>query len=165
MRFLNLKNFILCLSLIVLSGCISSILKEAAPTFSDEINLPLLPTTFNKMRNVTYPSWKNKLTSNVISVLSDCSDSALDLKKAHAMITNAIEGETVLEEKKQNLKNKKSYLRRVKGFVDGLEIEIHSISFKYKNCYYITSLSGLHEKLPSDIEVWSNFNNKIEFKK
>lgn len=147
------------------SGCISSLFKEAAPTFSDEITLPVLSQSFNKMNGVTYPSWKNKTTSNVISVLSDCSDSYSDLKSAHAMITNVIDNETIIDEKKTTLQNTKAYYRKVSGLVDGENIEVQSISFKYKNCIYLSSLSGSHQKLTTDIETWTSFNQKIEFKK
>ncbi len=149
----------------LLSGCISSLFKEAAPTFSNEINLPSLPQSYNKINGVTYPSWKNKTTSNVISVLSDCTDSYLDLKSSHALITNVIENETVLEEKKTTLQNTKAYFRKVTGLLDGEKIEILSVSFKYKKCIYLSSLSGSNQKLAADIDAWTAFNEKIEFKK
>ncbi len=159
--------FLICL--VVLTGCLSSILKEPAPTFTNELMLPALPTDFVTQTNSAFPSWKNKNTSNVISVLSECTDQVTNLKTAHAMITNAIENETVLEEKKvmfnSENKNTAAYFRKVSGTVDSHPIEIHSTSFKYKNCFYLTSLSGHHEKINSDLNNWNEFNQHIEFKK
>ncbi len=148
-----------------LTGCLSSLLKEPAPTFANELVLPALPTEFIAQNNSTYPSWKNKNTSNVISVLSECTDQVTNLKTTHALITNAIENETVLEEKKVLLKKTTGYFRKVSGLIDGHTIEIHSTSFKYKNCFYLTSLSGNHEKINSDFKVWNDFTQNIEFKK
>ena len=147
------------------SGCISNLLKEPAPTFSKAIILPELPVEFVLQKSSTYPSWKNKNTSNVILVISECSDPNLNLKSAHSLITNALENEKIIEEKKTTFKKQQAYYRKVSGLVDGLEIDIVSTSFKYQDCIYISSLSGVRESILKDIESWTQFNQQIEFKK
>ena len=158
-------KIIFFVSLVILPGCLSSLLKEPAPTFANELILPKPPVAFIAQNNSAFPSWKNKNTSNVISVLSECTVQDTNLKTTHALITNAIENEIVLEEKKINLKNTTRYFRKVSGQVDGQPIEIQSTSFKYKNCFYLSSLSGQHEKIDSDLKNWNEFNQNIEFKK
>ncbi len=140
-------------------------LKEPAPVFSNDLILPSLPSDFNPQPDSAFPYWKNKKTSNVISVFSDCADSNMNLKTAHASITNAIDNETVIEERKVNLKNMPGYFRKITGQIDGHDIEINSTSFKYKNCLFVSSLSGQRTKINSDLENWQNFNQNIEFKK
>lgn len=150
-------------------GCISNLLKEPAPTFSDQIILPNLPLEFVAQNTSTYPSWKNKSNSTVISVVSECTTSngnqVASLKSAHSLITNAIENELVIEEKKMTIKNKASYFRKISGLVDGYPLEVLSASFVFENCVYVSSLSGTHEKINLDLNTWTNFNQNIEFKK
>ena len=153
------------LCVFITTGCISNILKEPAPTFSKDIILPELPQEFILQKSSSYPSWKSKKTSNVILVVSECAEMNLNLKSAHSLITNALENENVLEEKKTTFKKNQAYFRKVSGLVDGLEIDIVSTSFKYKQCVYISSLSGVRESISKDIENWNNFNQQIEFKK
>jgi hypothetical protein len=159
------KKYILIFSFLFLNSCLSSLLKEPAPTFSDEIQLPAVISEFTQQKTSTYPSWKNKKTSNVISVISECSDVNLTLKSAHAMITNAVESETVLEEKKSKHKDLPAYFRKISGQIDGHDLEIQSLSFKYKNCFYVSSISGSKEKIAQDVNTWTTFNQSIEFKK
>lgn len=147
------------------TGCISNLLKEPAPTFSNDILLPALSDEFIQQKTSAYPSWKSKKTSNVILVISECSDPNLNLKSAHSLITSALENEKVIEEKKTTFKKNPAYYRKVSGLVDGLDIDIVSTSFKYKDCIYISSLSGVHENLNLDFENWTSFNQSIEFKK
>lgn len=147
------------------TGCLSSLLKEPAPTFSKDIILPNLSDEFVLQKTSNYPSWKSKKTSNVILVISECSDQNLNLKTAHSLITSALENEKVLEEKKTVLKKNSGYYRKVSGLVDGLDIDIMSISFKYKDCVYISSLSGSRQGINLDLEKWTQFNQQIEFKK
>ncbi len=160
-KYLN----IVLLFFLFTSGCISNLLKEPAPTFSKAVILPELPVEFVLQKNLTYPSWKNKNTSNVILVISECSDANLNLKSAHSLITNALENEKIIEEKRTTFKNQQAYYRKVSGQVDGLEIDIVSSSFKFQDCMYISSLSGVRESLSKDIESWTRFNQQIEFKK
>ena len=154
-------------SLFLTSCSVSSLLnlKEAAPVFSNEIILPDLPVDFVIKKDTSFPSWKNTKTANMISVLSDCSNSDMNLKNAHAVITNAIDNEIVIEEKKVEFKNTSGFYRKVTGRIDGHYIEIQSTSFKFKKCFYVTSLSGLLEKTASDLQLWQTFNQNIEFKK
>lgn len=162
MTVIQLGLFILTLSL---SSCVSSLFKEAPPSFSDQIILPILSAEFKSQNFSTYPTWKNKNTSNVISVVSECSDQNVNLKTMHSFITNAIENENLIEEKKVSFKNRSGYFRKVTGLVDDHNIEVRSISFKNKNCIYLTSLSGAPEKIGSDLYTWDTFNQNIEFKK
>lgn len=160
------KYFVISILFFFMStGCISNILKEPAPTFSKDIILPALPEEFVLQKTSAYPSWKSKKTSNVILVISECSDPNLNLKSAHSLITNALENEKVIEEKKTTFKKTSAYYRKVSGMVDGLDIDIMSTSFKYKDCTYISSLSGVRESLNKDLDKWSAFNQQIEFKK
>ncbi len=147
------------------TGCISNLLKEPAPTFSKDIILPLLPNEFVLKKTSAYPSWKSTKTSNVVLVISECSDPQLNLKSAHSLITNALENEKIIEEKKTTFKKNPAFYRKVSGLVDGLDIDIISTSFKYKECIYISSLSGVRESLNKDIDHWNEFNQQIEFKK
>ncbi len=151
-----------------LTSCsISSLLNlsEKPPVFSTDIILPNLTSEFKKQTESVFPSWKNKKTSNVISVFSDCTDTTQNLKSVHSTITNSIENETVVEAKKVSINNNEGYFRKVYGQIDGHDIEIISSSFKYKNCVYLSSLSGQRTKINSDLNSWQIFNQNIEFKK
>lgn len=159
------KKHLGLISFLFLTSCLSSLLKEPAPTFSDEIQLPAVISEFTQQKTSTYPSWKNKKTSNVISVISECSDSNLTLKSAHSMITNAVENETILDEKKTKHKDSLAYFRKISGLIEGHNLEIQSLSFKFKNCFYVSSLSGSKEKIALDLNAWTTFNQNIEFKK
>jgi hypothetical protein len=160
------KYFTFSILILFLStGCISNLLKEPAPTFSKDIILPILPEEFILQKTSAYPSWKSKKTSNVVLVISECSDPNLNLKSAHALITSALENEKVIEEKKTTFKKNPAYYRKVSGLVDGLDIDIISTSFKYKECVYISSLSGVRESLNKNLDQWTAFNQQIEFKK
>ena len=98
-------------------------------------------------------------------MISECSDSNLTLKSVHAVITNAVENETILVEKKVKHKDSPAYFRKVSGLIEGHNLEIQSLSFRFKNCFYVSSLSGAKENIASDENTWTTFNQNIEFKK
>lgn len=165
--FRRFASTVAILFLFLTSCSISNLLnlKEPAPLFSKELTLPNLADDFVAQNKSVYPSWKNKNTSNVISVLSDCSDENINLKTIHAMITNAIDKEILLEEKKMTFKNTNAYFRKISGQINDHHIEVVSLSFQFKKCTYLTSLSGLPAKISLDLKNWNTFNQNIEFKK
>jgi len=158
-------KLIFCLGLFLLTGCVSQIFKEPNPTFSNEVSLQAPDSPFYKLEKSIFPSWKNKSTGNVISILSDCSNQNLNLKQALQIISGSIDNAQIKEEKKMTVQNKSALFQKIEGEIDGSAILIHSLSFKNNNCYYVTSLSGSPEKLALDIKSWDLFNKNIQFKK
>jgi hypothetical protein len=151
-----------------LASCsISSLLnlKEPAPSFSSEIILPQLSDSFSVQSKSVFPSWKNKNTANVISIVSDCGNSNQNLKAIHNLITNSIDKENIIVENSIPFQSANGYFRKVVGKIDNHDIEVQSLSFQHKNCIYMSSLSGETHKINSDVKSWQDFNRSIDFKK
>ena len=79
-------------------SCVSSILKDAPPTFSKEIKLTEPTSPFIKMDTSVYPSWKNLKSGNVISIISNCSDSDSKLSNLHQIIESSLDNIKVIKE-------------------------------------------------------------------
>lgn len=155
--------FIICAPLLFVS-CVSSLLKEKPPTFSTEITIkpPLDP--FTKTNTSVYPSWKNSKTGNVISIVSDCSESTYyTLSGLHQLIESSLSNIQVLKEENSSLQNKAAYFKTINADLDGSEIEVRSVSFKRKSCGYVASLSGKRNNLGSDEKQFENFINGFSF--
>ena len=157
-------------SLIVISipflfvSCVSSLLKDAPPTFSKEIKLnePSLP--FQKMDTSVYPSWKNAKSGNVISIISECAQhSVYKLSSLHQIIEGSLDNINVIKEESVSLQDRPAFSRAINANLDGQQIEVLSISFKRKSCGYVASLSGKRGNLSNDKAAFEQFINGFSF--
>ena len=148
-----------------LASCVSSLLKEKAPTFSNEIAFkpPSLP--FVKLNQSVYPSWKNKSTGNVLSIFSDCQPgNTLSLAELLRVIEDSVENSKKISEHSLAFQNKPALQRVVLGEIDNNQIQIKSMAFKKLNCGYVVSLSGKPEQLLLDEKALEVFTQSLSFK-
>lgn len=145
-------------------SCVSSLLKEKPPTFSKEIKLTDPKPPFVKTETSVYPSWKNPITGNVISIVSDCNEgSGYKLSSLHLLIEDSLEDIKLKKEETIALQNRPALLRIVTAMLDGLAIEVQSVSFKRKSCGYLASLSGKTNSLIQDSTPFMQFINSLGF--
>ncbi|MEQ1724093.1 MAG: hypothetical protein ABL930_13035 [Pseudobdellovibrio sp.] len=145
-------------------SCVSSLLKDAPPTFSKEIKLNEPSSPFQKMDTSVYPSWKSTKSGNVISIISDCTqDSAYKLSSLHQIIEGSLDNIIVLKEETVSLQGRPAFSRAINANLDGQQIEVQSISFKKKSCGYVASLSGKQGNLSSDKVQFEQFINGFSF--
>lgn len=144
-------------------SCVSSILKDAPPTFSKEIKLTEPTSPFLKMDTSVYPSWKNFKSGNVISIISNCNDSDSKLSTLHQIIESSLDNIKVIKEETVTLQNRPAFARNINAILDGVQIEIQSISFKRKSCGYVASLSGKLNNLTDDRKQFDLFLNGFSF--
>lgn len=145
-------------------ACVSSILKEAPPTFSREINLKDPAAPFVRMKTSVFPSWKSKTSGNVISVVSDCDrNSPQALSQLHRIVEDSLTSIEVIAEEGAFLHEKPALSKNIKAELDGSPIEVLSLSFKRKSCGYVTSLSGKIGTLTQDRAVFDQFNQGLTF--
>lgn len=163
-RHLRLFISSLCAALF-LSSCISSILKEAPPTFSKDISYEDPTKDFTKLSKSVFPAWKNKSTSNVISIISDCSESNIyTLDDLHQLISGSLEKPNVVSKESIQFKGKPAQKRKIEGEIDGNAIEIRALSFRRNNCGYVSSLSGRPDTIEHDEKAYEQFNESLNFK-
>jgi hypothetical protein len=148
---------------LVVTGCISNILKEKIPAFSEEI-IFTPPTSFHEMKSV-YPSWKNNDTQNVILIISSCDDNKYSPPYAYMIISENIESPKVENSKVDNVFLPKRVAKQIHGTVDEEPVEVQTFSFQHKNCVYISALSGKPNSIAKDFENWKIFLKSIELKK
>lgn len=145
-------------------SCVSSILKDKPPTFSREIKLTDPMPPFVKTETSVYPSWKSTKTGNVIAIVSDCNEaSSYKLSSLHQLIEDSLDEIKVLKEETISLQNRPSLLRVITAQLDGLPIEIESVSFKKKSCGYVAYLSGKINNLAVDKPQFEHFINGFKF--
>jgi hypothetical protein len=148
---------------LVISGCISNILKEKIPDFSEEITF-VAPTHFKEIKSA-YPSWKNNDTQNVILIISNCDDNKYMPNYASMIISDTIENSKVENSKVDNINLPKQVAKQIHGSIDGERVEVQTLSFQHKNCVYISALSGKPSSIAKDFEIWKTFLKSIELKK
>jgi len=145
-------------------SCVSTILKEKAPTFSKEIQFKGPPSPFVKINLSVYPTWKNSKTGNVISIISDCSENDPGtLSGLHQLITSSVEEAKILQQQQLMFKQKPALLYVTEGQLDGQPISVRSLSFQRKNCGYVSSLSGRPTSLTADQKYFDDFNESFSF--
>lgn len=145
-------------------SCVSSILKEKAPTFSKEIQFKDPQSGFVKTNLSVYPAWKNSKSGNVISIISDCNENGTaSLSSLHQLITSSVEESKIVNQEHLTFKEKPALLYVTEGQLDGQAIAIRSISFKRKDCGYVSSLSGKPASLASDLTTFNSFNESFSF--
>ncbi len=153
------------LSLFLFSGCISSLLKEPLPTFSKQVNLVAPADPFEKIKSVTYPSWKNPDSQNVILIISSCDEAQQPVTTAYQAISENIDDVKIEPSKLDQIKIKKFISKQIHGSIDGEAVEVQTISFQHKTCTYLSALSGKPSSIAKDFQTWKNFLNSIEFQK
>jgi len=145
-------------------SCVSSILKEKAPTFSKDIQFKDPQSAFTKVNLSVYPAWKSSKTGNVISVVSDCNENDVaSLSTLHQLITGSIEDAKTIKQEQLTFKDKPALMYVTEGQLDGQPIAIRSISFKRKGCGYVSSLSGKPGSLETDLSTFNSFNESFSF--
>ena len=160
-----LVTLILVLTPFLLVSCISSLLKEKAPTFSDEVNYTSPKPPFFRLTKSVYPSWKNKITGNVLSIFSDCQNGMTSsLGDLQRIIEDSIDNSKRLTENQIQYQNKPALQRTLTGEVENNSIQIKSMSFKRLNCGYVVSLSGKPEQLRLDDTAFELFIKSLTFK-
>ncbi len=146
-------------------ACVSSLLKEKAPTFSSEVKF--LPPTepFVVLNKSVFPSWKSRLTGNVLSILSDCqAGNPTSFHDLHHMIEDSVDSPQVASETTTTFQNKPALQRIIRAELDGSPLEIKSLAFKRVNCGYLVSLSGKPEHLKTDQGAFDSFLKSLTFK-
>lgn len=167
MNFSN-KFFISVLFLCFFPGCISSVFKEKIPPFSKAVSYKSPQKPFSSVGNSSYPSWKNKETNNVILIISNCEQNITSPELAYNILSENIESVKVSDLSIQptlisKIKTKTS-ARSLNGYLDDEAISIKTFSFKYKDCIYISALSGKPSMIEKDNENWKSFLSSIELK-
>src|SRR3989338_7161543 len=149
----------------LLVSCVSSLLKEKPPTFSKEVSFLAPADPFVDLKRSVYPSWKNRVTGNVISIFSDCQPgNPLSLTDLQRYMEESIDNATRLNEKTTPYQNKPALFRTIDGQVEGNQIQIRSLAFKRLNCGYLVSLSGKPEQLQQDKTSFDTFLKSLKFK-
>jgi hypothetical protein len=145
-------------------SCVSSILKEKAPTFSKDIQYKDPQNGFTKVNLSVYPAWKNSKTGNVISVVSDCSEeNSISLTGLHQLITGSLEDAKTVKQENITFKDRPALVFVTEGSLDGQAITVRSMSFKRKNCGYVSSLSGKPASIEADLNSFNAFNESFSF--
>ena len=160
-----LASLILILAPFLLVSCVSSLLKENAPTFSDEVRFTAPKLPFIRLNKSVYPSWKNKQTGNVLSIFSDCQNgNSSSLSELQRIIEDSVENSKQVSENQIQYQNKPALQRTLSGEVENNTIQIKSMSFKRLNCGYVVSLSGKPEQLRLDNNAFDLFIKSLTFK-
>lgn len=157
-------TLILFVSPFLFVACVSSILKESPPTFSSEVEFKDPSAPFVKLKKSVFPSWKNQRTGNVISIVSDCDqNSNQSLAQLHRMVEDSLTGVQVVSEENSSLQDKPSLSKNIKGQLDGIDIELFSVSFRRKSCGYVSSLAGKIGSIQQDRAAFDQFNQNLKF--
>lgn len=150
---------------LLFASCVSSLLKEKPPVFSDQVEFNNPEAPFVKTSTAIYPSWKNSKNGNVIALFSNCSEERdFSFSELHSYFEQALSSSTVVKEEQITFQGRPANSRIIKGLLDGKEIEINSLAFKRKHCGYVRSLSGKTGSLDSDLNVLEQFTNSLRFK-
>jgi hypothetical protein len=100
----------------------------------------------------------------VISIVSDCNENGVaSLSSLHLLITSSIEDVKMIKQEQLTFKDKPALLNVTEGLLDGQPIAIRSISFKRKDCGYVSSLSGKPSSLDADLAAFNSFNESFSF--
>lgn len=146
-------------------SCVSTLLKEKPPTFSEEISYKAPAPPFARQHTDVFPAWKNPQTGNIITIISDCQNSAASsLTSLHRMIEGSLEKVVVGNEESIEFQGRPAVSRAVQAELDGHKIELYSVSFKRLNCGYVSSLSGKPGSLSADRKIYEQFMNGLTFK-
>lgn len=148
-----------------ITGCISSILKEPVAAFSKQIGFQPPAAPFEETSSTNYPSWKSSDTQNVILIVSTCDQAQTPMTTAYQTISENIDDVKVETSKLDQIKIKKHFSKQIQGLIDGDPVEVQTIAFQYKNCTYLSALSGKPTTVAKDLPTWKSFLNSIEFKK
>ncbi len=148
-----------------LASCVSTLLKEKAPTFSNEVNFKAPGLPFTKLNQSVYPSWKNKTTGNVLSIFSDCqSGNSISLSDLLRIIEDSVENSKKVSENNLIFQSKPALQRVIRGELDNNPIQIKSTAFIKMNCGYVVSLSGKPDQLQLDEKALETFTQSLNFK-
>ena len=157
-------TILLILSPLFFVSCVSTLLQEKAPTFSKDIKYKDPESNFRRVNKSIYPAWKNRDTGNVISLISDCSENNyVSLSQLQLLITDSIEQSKMIKQEQITFQQKPALLNFTEGSLDSQPIEVRSISFKRKNCGYVSSLSGRPKSLERDQKAFNEFNESFTF--
>ncbi len=160
-----LATLILISAPLLLVSCVSSLLKEKAPTFSNEVNYTAPKSPFVRLTKSVYPSWKNKESGNVLSIFSDCQNGLTSsLSELQSIIEESVENSKRVSENFIQFQNKPALKRILNGELENNSIQIKSVSFKRLNCGYVVSLSGKPEQLQLDENTFELFIKSLTFK-
>ncbi len=156
---------LISLSPIFIISCVSTMLQEKAPTFSSEVHFDSPAQPFTLLNKSIFPSWKNKKTGNVLTILSDCqTGNTASLNELQRLIEDSVENPSRLTESYISFQDKPALQRLLRADVDGSPLEIKSIAFKRLSCGYIVSLSGKPEKINLDRPSLDAFLKSLTFK-
>lgn len=162
-KHLALTTFII-LAPFLLVSCVSSLLKEKAPTFSKDVEFEDPKGPFHKLDKSIFPSWKNKDSGNVISIFSDCQESPKTLNELQKYIEDSVENSKRAKETLTQFQNKPALNILFQGELESNPIEVQSISFIRANCGYVVSLSGKPQQLKLDQVTFDHFLTSLKFK-
>ena len=163
-KHLVLTSFIILAPFLLIS-CVSSLLKEKAPTFSKDIDFENPKGAFYKLEKSVFPSWKSKESGNVISIFSDCqTDSTKNLNDLQKFIEDSIELSKRTKETVTQFQNKPALSLQITGELESNPIEIQSMSFIRGSCGYVASLSGKPNQLKADQSTFDQFITSFKFK-
>ena len=150
---------------LLFAGCVSSILKEPAPQFSNSIILPTLKSEFEKNSDSNFPAWKHKSSGAILSIFSECDNPESTLNDAHRLISDSVESPKLETESRTVIGDKRVFLKNFSAEIEAEPIEIWTASFRNDNCVYVSSISG-HPKKPELIKTeWYQFIENIKYKK
>lgn len=163
-KHLLLTSFII-LAPFVLISCVSSLLKEKAPTFSKDVEFDAPKGPFYRLEKSVFPSWKNKASGNVISIFSDCQpDTPKTLNDLQKYIEDSVENSKRANEAVVQYQNKPALQLLIQGELESNPIAVQSVSFVRAGCGYVVSLAGKPQQLKLDQTSYDQFLTSLKFK-
>lgn len=143
----------------------SSILKAPPPKITNKIQLPSLSQEFEKSEKTDLPSWRNKQTGVRIGVFSDCDNPDARLSDAHHIVSDSLENQKQLNETVETISNRKYYMKSFKGEIESSPIEVETAAFRIDDCVILSSISGHPGRITNHKKEWTEFLQRIEFRK
>lgn len=79
------------------------------------------------------------------------------------MVEEPLSNVQTVKEENVSFQGKPAVFKVVRADLDGLPIELHSVSFRRKSCGYVSTLSGKPGSLQPDESEFSRFNAGLSF--
>lgn len=156
-----MKHLSILIIVIAITACVSVTLKTESNKPAEGLSYQAPSDPFEKVGDKNYPSWIQKKSGNIISLVSECGSQDLSLTQLQNEVLTALDESKVLKEEKVSFDNREALKTWIQGKTNGVDTKLLVMVFKKNSCNYTLSYGGKEKNFEKDIAAFDRFTTSL----
>lgn len=158
------NHFIVCITILLLGGCVSIELPGAKSKPAQNVAYTPPTTPFKDLKGAGFDkAWLSEKTGNTIAYTSDCGNgNDPSLQQIEAESLSSLNNLQTISSEEISFDGRAALSSTSSGTLDGVPVRLSLLVFKKNGCNYALSYGGTEKQFSSEISQFENFKRNFK---